>query len=393
MVTISGPALGRDFFNREREIEEIVKLLESGENILLVAPRRYGKTSVMQKVKERLTKKNLCIFMDVMYVSKPEEFILALADAVFTEMGVKKRENFIRRLLNSFRKIEHISINFGDFVDFRIKLREALKEEINKENWAEKGGEILRGLAEIQKNPIIILIDELSECVNHMKNEDVMLAKRFLQWFRSMRNVHAKKILFIVGGSISFESVVRGIDLVLINDLRRVQIGGFSKDKALEFLKKCFEDENIDYDENFGEKILECIGEPYVPYFIAIFVNELVKEGEINLQKIEEVYNNRLLTFPCKGYFDYYRERLKKYKFAKSAEEILKEACKSEFYPIDMAFEIFKKTLGIDDYEKFIDLLLDLQNDMYIKLERKDGKDVIVFQSKILRDWWRLYYA
>ena len=46
MLQVSGPAMGKDFFDREKEVEEIVQSLGK-DNVLLVAQRRYGKTSVM----------------------------------------------------------------------------------------------------------------------------------------------------------------------------------------------------------------------------------------------------------------------------------------------------------------------------------------------------------
>jgi len=54
MPVISGPALGVDFFDREDEVKAILESLRR-DNILLVAPRRYGKTSVMRKVERTLT--------------------------------------------------------------------------------------------------------------------------------------------------------------------------------------------------------------------------------------------------------------------------------------------------------------------------------------------------
>jgi len=45
MSVVSGPATGKDFFDREDEVKAILESLRR-DNILLVAPRRYGKTSV-----------------------------------------------------------------------------------------------------------------------------------------------------------------------------------------------------------------------------------------------------------------------------------------------------------------------------------------------------------
>ena len=56
MLQVGGIATGKDFFDREKEVEKIVKSLGK-DNVLLVAPRRYGKTSVMREVERKLTER------------------------------------------------------------------------------------------------------------------------------------------------------------------------------------------------------------------------------------------------------------------------------------------------------------------------------------------------
>lgn len=56
MLQVGGIATGKDFFDREKEVEEIVESLGK-DNVLLVAPRRYGKTSVMREVERKLTER------------------------------------------------------------------------------------------------------------------------------------------------------------------------------------------------------------------------------------------------------------------------------------------------------------------------------------------------
>ncbi len=48
--------MGKDFFDREEEIKEAMGSLEK-DNILLISPRRHGKTSLMREVVRRLRNK------------------------------------------------------------------------------------------------------------------------------------------------------------------------------------------------------------------------------------------------------------------------------------------------------------------------------------------------
>ena len=49
---------GRDFINRSRERREIATEIENSMNIILYAPRRYGKTSLIMQVFNDLKKKH-----------------------------------------------------------------------------------------------------------------------------------------------------------------------------------------------------------------------------------------------------------------------------------------------------------------------------------------------
>ncbi len=45
------PVCGADLFGREYEMTDLWRRLERGEHILMVAPRRVGKSSLMQELK------------------------------------------------------------------------------------------------------------------------------------------------------------------------------------------------------------------------------------------------------------------------------------------------------------------------------------------------------
>lgn len=394
MSVISGPALGKDFFDREDEVKAILEALRR-DNILLVAPRRYGKTSVMREVERRLSESgHLCLFLDIMYIDTPEKFVIELATAAFDVASTRRKfarafkDAFIR-LSELFEEIEASASGTG----IKVKLRGGLNKEITADNWTERGKDVFDAIKSMsEKKPIYLLIDELSECVNNMikKEED---AGKFLQWLRSVRQTMFEDLKFVVGGSVSFEGIVRNFgSLAWINDLKPVDISGFSEEVALEFIREAFDDRGWEYTEKMGLKILECVGEPYIPYFISIFLSMIFEDERwLSEEDIEELYSSKLLGAHGRGYFDYYKQRLRIYyegTLAKAAEEILREVCLAEDgYPKTLAFELFRRGTGIEDEEKFFNLLRDLENDFYITFDSEH----IRFQSKVLRDWWRLY--
>ncbi len=395
MVSVGGPAVGKDFFDREEEVGDILRLLER-DNIALISPRRYGKTSVMREVERRLNEKGyLCLFLDIMYIDTPEKFVIELATAAFDVASTRKRfaralkDAFIR-LSGLFEEIEASAAGTG----IKVKLRRGLNEEITADNWTDRGKDIFDAIISMsEKKPIYLVIDELSECVNNMiKREND--AEKFLQWFRSIRQQKIEDLRFIVGGAVSFDRVVKGISgLSWINDFERFPIVGFLKPEALQFVEEGFSEERVEYREELGEKILGCIGEPYVPYFTAILLRMTLQEGDVEItgEMIEEIYSSKLLGAQGKNYFEHYKDRLRIYygeSMAKAAKEILRKVCLADQgLPKQLAFNLFRETTGMVDEERFTDLLYDLENDFYITF---DGEQ-IRFQSKVLRDWWRLY--
>jgi AAA+ ATPase superfamily predicted ATPase len=397
MLQAGGPAMGKDFFDREKEIRDVLRLLEK-DNILLISPRRYGKTSLMREVVRRLSERDyLCLFLDIMYIDTPEKFVIELATAAFDVTSARRR--FVRGLKDTFIRLSDLFDEIEASVagtGIKVKFRGRLKEEINENNWTERGKDIFDAIKSMSnKKPIYIVIDELSECVNNMIKSDED-ATKFLQWFRSIRQQTIQDLRFIVGGSVSFDRVVRGVSgLPMINNFERVCVEGFSRVDALEFIDKGFIEEELEYREEIGEKILECIGEPYVPFFTAIFLRMILQEAgdHITEEIVEETYNSKLLGAQGKGHFEHYKERLRIYYdeiIAKAAKEILKEACVGDNgIPKQLAFHLFIEATGMDDDERFVDLLYDLENDFYIKF---DGEN-IRFQSKVFRDWWRLYHV
>ena len=92
-----------------------------------------------------------------------------------------------------------------------------------------------------------------------------------------------------------------------------------------------------------------------------------------------------------KGYFEYYWQRIRinyKQPFSKAVKEILRELCYDDLNK-DSAYYIFVDATGINEKEAFENMLYEMENDFYIKIEDDKTK----FYSKILKEWWRRYYA
>src|SRR5438045_9705551 len=77
-------ATGEHFTTRTAEIRELVGDLRSGQNVLVISPRRFGKTSLITTVLQRLQKQHVLVaYVDLLRTTTKERFANQLASALY----------------------------------------------------------------------------------------------------------------------------------------------------------------------------------------------------------------------------------------------------------------------------------------------------------------------
>lgn len=394
MLPVGGPATGADFIDRIRETELIHKKMEK-DNIILVAPRRFGKTSIMLKVIEDLEQQGKkAIFLEVESVQTPAEFITEMIMSL-TELNDKTISQNIISIFEKAGACMKDNLTRIETPIFKAELRGKVQSELN-EDWQNIAKKFITTLSASDET-FYFIIDEFPIAIQNMKNIDGNEVKKLLQWFRKLRQT-SKNVKFLIGGSVSIYNIVKNAGgIELINDFNRFKIEGFDKDIVFKISDQIFEDK---YNQKIGEKILECIGEPCIPYFLMIMLDQINDEFELHGEEItenlvEKVYNKKILGSQGRHYFQHYSDRLKEgVNYSKMEEKasraILGEVCKVEYYDKGMAFEIYIEETGDTNESKFMDLIANLENDFYLELDNERG---LKFYSKMLSDWWRIYHA
>jgi len=395
MLPVGNPAIGDDFIDREKEIDQIISALKK-DSVLLIAPRRFGKTSIMRRLEKELSSQDgLCVFIEVEDIYSPQRFLSEMVMALLGSERIRRKIKIRSAFEKSFNWFKENIEEVGVYV-FRAKLRSNIEADL-KEDWTEKARLIFEIINDFESN-VYFVVDEFPIAIKNMDPED---AEKFLHWFRKLRQI-SENLRFIVGGSVSIDRVVRDVGGVsVINDFKRVRVGGFQKEVAIDVVKKVFREKEWQYTEPIGDKILNCVGEACIPYFIAIMLSAIEEEYvsrdvEINEELIEDIYNFYILGSGGKHYFEHYSQRLRIFYTGmagmeeKAARAILRKVSSEDYYPLDLAFGIFKQETGMDDHERFMDLIADLENDFYIENDSPKG---LTFYSRMLRDWWRLYHG
>jgi len=179
---------GPHFINRHSETEELSSLLNSENHVILSAPRRYGKSSLINKVVQNLDRP--VIVLDLQLINSPTELAGQLLKRAFKIFPGQK----MRMTLKNFRIIPTITINpvtnvpevsFHPSNDYLPVLEDAM-------NLVEK--------LSSEKNKTIVVFDEFQE-VERIDNSLIRQLRSIMQYHR--------KINYVLTGS--QESIVREI--------------------------------------------------------------------------------------------------------------------------------------------------------------------------------------
>lgn len=93
------------FTDRKRELADIKQFLDSENHLILINPRRYGKSSLVRKAVNETGRP--CVWLNMQTVLDKNDFAVKLMKAIFSQYKIEK----IKHLLKSFRVIPAITTN------------------------------------------------------------------------------------------------------------------------------------------------------------------------------------------------------------------------------------------------------------------------------------------
>ncbi|MGH3007680.1 MAG: hypothetical protein ACRDOS_17550, partial [Gaiellaceae bacterium] len=86
--TYGALALDESFTDREKELKELAADIRNGQDVLVYAPRRYGKSSlVLRAAQEALARDVLVAYCDLMKTPTKERFAGALAKTLYEDIA------------------------------------------------------------------------------------------------------------------------------------------------------------------------------------------------------------------------------------------------------------------------------------------------------------------
>lgn len=390
--SVGRPVRGGNFFDRERELRLLWQRLAT-DHVLLLAPRRVGKTSLLYRLADDAPQHELrAVYLTVAHAQREVEFVKALVDALGSHKdgeGAVKRvsKGPLKRLLRRTRRIDAGPLSF----EFDTSAPDA------EQHWTTMAEELATAMERLG-HAWLVLVDELPIFVMTLLRQDPtgLRARGFLNWFRDLRNPagRAPRIRWVVAGSIGLDAVVARHNVGdTINDLNPVALGAFTPQVADAFLRALAESYGLVLGDDVRARVCERAGW-LIPFYLQIIFSKLHELATEHLETPTPALVDRvvdeLLGPTYRAYFDYWRQRLTEELGHPDDTQALALLSAAARAPEGASRDVLAQVLGehvSDAAERDAQLryLLDiLENDGYLVREA----DQYRFRSALLREFW-----
>jgi hypothetical protein len=260
------------FTDREAELAQLTSDLRNGQNVALIAPRRYGKSSLVQAALSRLLAEGvLVVEVDLMTTPTKERFAAKLAKSIHddvTSVLLKAKEAL--RTFTTLRIVPSMTVDLDGSVRFSFSASRG-SEDIDAT--IERLLELPAELAADQKRELVVFFDEFQEVMAI----DPHLPALMRAIFQTQPNV-----AHLYAGS------KRDMMHTLFNDenepffrsAKTMEIGTIPLPLFAEFVKAQFDRTNRGVSDEAVERLLDVTGgHPYATQELAFALWDTVPEG------------------------------------------------------------------------------------------------------------------
>ncbi len=272
--TFGALALDRAFTDREAEIRELVSDMQNGQDVLVYAPRRYGKSSLVLRAGQRAIRKGILVgYCDLMRTPTKERFAAALAKTIHSDLETAAGQAIERatRLFRGLRITPTMEVDPIDgslrFVFHAGRQRAAIDDTI--EALLALPGQI----AAERKRRAVLVFDEFQEIVTldrHFPN----LMRAVFQEQPEVGHVYLGSKRHVL------ERIFEDENEPFWRSAKRLEIGPIETAVFGRFLRRRFEETEKGIDDEALHRVLEATGgHPYSTQELAYFLWELVPTG------------------------------------------------------------------------------------------------------------------
>jgi hypothetical protein len=272
--TFGALALDEAFTNREAELRELGRDLRNGQDVLVYAPRRYGKSSLVLRAGQRAIRSGVLVgYCDLMRTPTKERLAAALAKTIYSDLETAAGQAVERatRLFRGLRVTPTMEVDPIDgslrFVFHAGRRRAAIDDTI--ETLLALPGQI----AAERGRRAALVFDEFQEIVTidrHYPN----LMRAVFQEQPEVAHVYLGSKRHVL------ERIFDDANEPFWRSAKRLEIGLIPAAEFARFLRRRFEETERKIDDEALGRLLEATGgHPYGTQELAYFLWELVPAG------------------------------------------------------------------------------------------------------------------
>jgi len=383
-----GVATGESFFGRDQEINALWSELNRSRNLLMVSPRRVGKTSLLHHLEDNPRGGWAVVYVDLQRVVDPVAAIELILDKLKKQGAVG--QNIWSAFVSKLESIENIKIGLDGA---SLSLRQAASRRWDATSSAFVDALLASGA---KGNRLVLIVDEFPILIKALVEDDkIRLAEDLLRLFRFARldNGLLANFRMIVCGSIGLKPVLRRHKMSAdANDLKGFPLGPWSEKTARAFMDAIASAKpNLNFSSEIREAILRCTGTSPLPYHLQAVLSQLEDLGkdaaEVTVTDVGEARDLALRE----AEFDHYFERL----------EAVFEPVELELALLVLAHLSITEcsALGtiqalLPGSDKFKPVLRTLLEDGYIISSQSDsGEKAYLFSNPMLKAYWALTHG
>jgi uncharacterized protein len=278
------------------------------EHVLLLAPRRVGKTSLLLALQSEVARERSAtgVYVSVATATNELQFVNNVLQAIYaTKPGKRLKPNAIAAWLRRHgRRLKGVKVA-GSGIDL---------EGAAAPEWQEEADQVFAAIT-ASETPWLIMIDELPTLVLLLARQDPQgsRVRAFLQWFRNLRQLPQghEKLRFVLAGSIGLDNVTRRHRLTdTINDLRDWRLGPFTRENADRFLAELARGYQLELGPELREDICDH-AEWLIPYHLQVIFSALREQCNARMAPSRTLLDSAIeALLSRKTYFGYWDERL-----------------------------------------------------------------------------------
>lgn len=400
MENITGPpVVDEDYLKTRLHLVDELKDMASKFSVIIEAPRRFGKTSVLKELIRQEKNKSSeqqefnIIFLELEGEQTLNEFFFKLFKELLSLYKIRKHLDLVGRLLGGAWNTLAERIPTLALPEIEIELRTKTRD-FDLSGWKQKIEPLIKELNSFDKKTIIVF-DEFPDMLLNFKtkgNEPLEYQNAvdsLNSWLRSLRQEPNSgcKYQFIFCGSINLRKTLEDIGASKrINDLEPFVVPPLKNEEAETLIRELLNQYSIEIDHKGMAFMISKI-EDGSPYYGQILVKALrdTREKVFTFSQLESTYDSMLRM----GNHDlnHFHSRLKDYLPPLELEccsIILKQLCVDSVQEDQIYEAHLSDRCSYKDFQNAVNRLI---YEGYIKRDLNDNA-CLSFVSPLLKEWW-----